>query len=264
MRKSNFQNMTPEQAVAAQRGYSTKAAKLPELKRGSYTVSTGWWDGIKETAGEHGEDTALLKASLAHRGLVDSWDALERIRQNRSPNATPAKHLQDVARAAQQLLDTQAKRIDSARADIQHRKAAIQSEIKQRMGLDTSNPQTQEIRSILRGMDEKARSEAISKAVADGDQTIISAIWDAHPVTVGLTGKHLDAIKQQAISTHATDLQSLTTALDKADSVLLSAFDESLLLADSAAGGTEAARKFAADAEAADLATAGFMAALNN
>ncbi|MGD9662025.1 MAG: hypothetical protein AB7U63_12180 [Porticoccaceae bacterium] len=267
MRKSDFQNMTPEQAAAAQRGYSTKAAKLPELKLGErlFKNSTdSWFKGIQGKAGQHFEDAALLEAKLAHRGMADGWHSLEQLRQNRNPNDTPAAHINKVVKATDALVSSVAKRNDRAIARINDRRAAIQREITERLGLDTHRPDAAEIRSVLRAMPDDKRNAAIMQAATNGDAAILSAIWQSESILTGIPGDRLDAIRNMAVKQHAGDLLELDAALNDSYDLLQKAFMDSLDLADTAAGGPDAARKFAADAEAADLAAAGFQAALNS
>lgn len=241
---------------------SVSQAKLPALKRGAFTapkITESWFSSIAETAGEkHAQDTAILKAKFMHQGLINALDGFERLRDNRSPNVTPAAHLQTIQKAGEKLIESTAKQFDQARAEINYRRQQVGNEIKQRLGLDVNAKQNEEIRAILRSMPEKKRIEAISQAVESGDPTIISALWESHPIAIGVSAELLNSYRESAKNKHARDLVHLKAALDKSEDLLLSSFDQTIELSQQAIGGGEAIEKFKQQAQKADEALAGF------
>lgn len=261
MNNNSLKNVNQNDVEDVQRGYKNKTAQLPRLTRGSFlaqNISESWFKGIFEKAGEqNSNDGALLRAKYAHKSLVDSIDALEKLRDSRNPNDTPAVHLQKIAKASEKLIEATAKQFDAVRGEINLRRQEIKSQIKERLGLDTTSTQTNEIRGIIRSMSEKDRVTAISEAIEARDSVILSAIWDAHTVTVGVKPELLTSLKNMATHKHAGDLVALREALDQSEDLLLNSFDSTLDIATTSVSG-DAVRKFKEETEKADLAAAGF------
>lgn len=256
----SLKNVHQNDVEAVQRGYELSAAKLPPIKRGAKIapdISQSWFAGIEETAGDHASDRVLQRAKYGHKTLVDSITLFEQLREKRNPSDSPATHLQKVDKAGKQLLDAMDKQFTSIRQDINHRRNEIKSDIKTRLGLDTTNSQTNEIRSIIRGMSEKDRVSALMKAVEEGDKVILSAIWDSHEIALGVKADLLQSLKQSAMNKHASDLVSFNQALDRSEDLLLESYFDTAELTKNAVDG-DAIAKFRQEAEKADLATAGF------
>ena len=244
---------------------NTSAVKLPPIERGSYTksgITDHWFKSIDETANKYKDDQALQRARYAHRLMTDQITALEKLRDARNPRDTPSTHLEKVAKAADSLIDQVARNFDGVRSDIAQRRKDIEQTKRARLGLTGESKQTEEIRSILRSMKPNERAQAIADAIENEDKTVISAIWDAHPISLGVKKSEIEMFKTTAIKRHASDLMGFESALSKTENLINESFSQVADLAIKAKGDPATVNEFTTMAEAHDLAVAGFQKSL--
>ena len=190
---------------------------LPEFKKPE-ALQAGWFEGLKRDAGKLADDYALRAAERTHNAMAESWNRLEKVRGHQDPAHTQHRHLSDLSTAAQRALTQHGQAADSARQSINSRKAELHREFKQHLNYNSAH--AAEIRAVLRGMDDKQRSDAINKAVVAGDGSVLAAALDAHPLLSGLNPEMQRAYERQAMDIHFTPGLQLMDALGKADEVL--------------------------------------------
>src|SRR5690554_5623985 len=86
------------------RGNTMNKPALPPIRRtdrpSALKGAPGWASMLRTRAGSHADDPALTAVIQTHQRLVDGWDALEQVRQNRNPKHTAAQHLDVVGKSA--------------------------------------------------------------------------------------------------------------------------------------------------------------------
>lgn len=149
------------------------------------------------------------------------------------------------------------------KADIQQRFAAaaetIDGEIKEAngfieaMGSFKEDKQASEMRQVLRALKPQERTEAIDRALEDEDERLLSAVFDAHPITLGVTKPFLDGARSRWLAKACPDTLRNLAALTKERERLQESVVVALRTADEASRGIE---EFAPQIEAAKAARA--------
>jgi len=173
--------------------------------------------------------SALEIAESATSRVSGQFKALAEMHSNRDPRITPAAHMEKVAQAAERTGRDARKVLGGALETLGKKKAQILSELDSRLGIaPNASPHAQEIRSVIRSMSEKDRSAFIMDALNKGDNVTVSAILEAHPVTIGLEQKHIDGYKQRYYHLHAKDDLRHVKALDTAAERIAQQIDDTV------------------------------------
>jgi len=205
--------------------------KLPEVKLTDRLASTKWGQSVRKDAGSHADDPALRDFESAHTIMANGAQKLVAQRESQNPGQTQAAHLADVHAQYERYLGSGARSMDKARANIKSRIGSIDSEFRQRAKF-SDNGAGSEIRAVVRGMDDKQKSEFISNAIANEDGEVLSAVLDGHPSLTGLSKEQIASQRARAMQQLTPDLLKLERSLQKADEVLFQTFDEALQVGD--------------------------------
>ena len=226
--------------------------KLPEVKLTDRLNSAKWGESVRQDAGQHADDPALQDFERAHTLMSGGAQKLVAQRESQNPGQTQAAHLQDVESSYQSYLARSAQASDRARASIKARIGSIDSEFRTRAKFSDSGSAS-EIRAVVRGMDDKQKSEFIANAISSEDGEALSAVLDGHPSLSGLTKGQIDNHRQRAMQQLTPDLLKLERTLQKADELLLQTFNDALQVGDTLTAKDVRAR-FDAEAQKASKA----------
>lgn len=233
----------------------TKQIEIAPLKRGSYLSGVdGWREAITKELPENTTDDAISTALDVQNQLHDAWNALDKIRQNKEATITADAHFEKVSKSALQIITDTTKRGEMAFASLNKRRAEIESEAAERLGIQRAPEDASEIRSVLRSMDKEQRREALMKAVSEKDGDTLAAVIFGRELTTGVTRKDAEHYRQLATAKHAPDLIKLRKAVDMAEDMLRGAFNESSDLYIKTIGDTETRNKIEEAQRAADEA----------
>lgn len=199
---------------------------LPKVTPTDRLATDNWGASLINEAGDMGDDAALKTAAETHKQLVRGFHSVITQRETQNPSRTQLEHLRDVERNYQSLVDRAAKQTDNARKVSKTRIDETKQAFEASLNFSTDN--AGEIRTMLRGMDDKQRQEFINDAVESGDGNVMAAIFKAHPSLSGLTKESSQARYQQALHKHAPDALKLISSLERADKLLFESFNDLL------------------------------------
>lgn len=233
-----------------------KQAQLSKLKLPhTLKAQAAWESTIVKKAGDLAGDSALVSAINQHAHLIKGWQALDQVRTSRDPSITPATHLKLIKSKTESLVNSQAESCTATSNRLKARKAEIQNEINERLGLK-SRENAQEVRSVIRSMSAKERGEAIRQAIENQDTEVLSAVFNGSSLLTGLTKEQISTYKTMAETRLAPDLLGLRDALDYSEKMLSDAFDDVLALKEQAIGNPLIEREYTEQSERAEAALA--------
>jgi len=202
--------------------WKPKAVNLP-----AFLASDKALDTPRKEAGR--PCNALEIAEVATRRVSGQFKALAEMHSNRDPRVTPAAHMQKVAQTAEKTGKDARKNLGSALEMLGKKKTQILSDMDSHLGIaPNASPHAQEIRGVIRSMSEKDRSAFIQNAIETGDNVTVSAVLEAHPVTVGLEQKHIDGYRQRYYHMHGKEDLRHVMALDKAADRITQQMDDTV------------------------------------
>jgi hypothetical protein len=245
---------------------SKKPQYVPQLPPLKIPAPLAVTQGYAKTLGADPEtgfhDIPEIRATVRARDYAaQAWDSFAQLRKNRNPGLTPAAFLNQLEKQHKSMERQIFAKVDAAKNDVQRRKLLLDEEINKRlMGSHTED--AAEIRAVLRSLPDDQRYAAIKDAVDNNDQSILGATFRGRALTLGLSQKQLDGLRDYASKKLAADLHSQKELLDKAEKILIDVTTATIELSDYALGNPEAKKFFAEDAARADEAMAKFSAAL--
>ena len=233
----------------------TKQIEIAPLKRGVYLSGVdGWREAISKELPEGVTDDAINTALEVQAQLHDAWNALDQIRQNKPRTVTVDAHFQKVNDSALQIITRTGQRGEMAFATLKKRRAEIENEVIERLGIQRAPEDANEIRAVLRSMAKEKRREALMKAVNEKDGDTLAAVIFARELTTGVARTDVEHYRQLATAKHAPDLMKLRKAVDMAEDMLRGAFNESSELYSKTLGDTATRSKVQEAQRAADEA----------
>ncbi len=160
-----------------------------------------------EIAGKIGDKEykhARLLLTEGHR-LERAIGGLNQMRHSKNPTETEAKHFKKVSQGAKRLnmeIEGAQQRINSYQ---QQGAADIENRISKRLGLKEDN-YASEVRSALRGMDDKTKAAKINELINNGDGAAVAAITKAPAVLTGISQDMQNKYLEVFTNRHAPDL----------------------------------------------------------
>src|SRR5690554_160424 len=177
----------------------TKQIEIAPLKRGVYLSGVdGWREAISKELPEGVTDDAINTALEVQAQLHDAWNALDQIRQNKPRTVTVDAHFQKVNDSALQIITRTGQRGEMAFATLKKRRAEIENEVIERLGIQRAPEDANEIRAVLRSMDKEQRREALMKAVNEKDGDTLAAVIFGRDVTTCIDETDVEYIGQLA------------------------------------------------------------------
>ena len=200
-------------------------APLPAIKKPDALKSGKY---ISSLASQLPDDRLLADANKHYQQAVEAFEQLESMRETADPRITRAAHLERVAMTAEAAEKQALNRVVRSAVDLDTHAAHAYEEAAKSIGVDSDSPAGNELRGILRQMDEKQRAEAIHAAIENRDTPILAAVYNAaHPLAIGIKeGSELAAIRQMILSQAEPELYARHAVYRKA-SERLGALQES-------------------------------------
>ena len=200
-------------------------APLPALNKPDALKSGRYIESLKS---ELPDDRLIADADRHYQQAVEAFEQLEQMRETPDPRITRAAHLERLAMTAEAAEKQALNRVVRSAVDLDVHAAHAYDQAAKSIGVDSDSPAGNELRSILRQMDEKARAEAIHAAIENRDQPILQAVYNAaHPLAIGIKeGSELAAIRKMILSQAEPALYARHATYRKA-SERLSALQES-------------------------------------
>lgn len=124
-------------------------------------------------------------------------------------------------RAAKSKMDAARKAVETGVAALTAHRDQVEAGIVEALGIPTARVDVNEagrasdIRAYLRGLPERQRSEAIRKAIADGDASVAAAVLSASPLASGIDRRSADAMRGEAELKFAGDAVRLRDSIDR-------------------------------------------------
>jgi len=200
-------------------------APLPALNKPDALKSGRYIESLKS---ELPDDRLLADADRHYKQAIEAFEQLESMRETPDPRITRAAHLERVAMTAEAAEKQALNRVVRSAVDLDVHAAHAHEEAAKSIGVDTDSPAGNELRQILRQMDEKQRAEAIHAAIENRDTPILAAVYNAaHPLAIGIKqGSELAAIRRMILSQAEPELYARHAVYRKA-SERLGALQES-------------------------------------
>lgn len=172
---------------------------LPTLSKPDPLKSGRYIESLKS---ELPDDRLLADADRHYQQAVEAFENLEQMRENPDPRITRAAHLERLSMTAEAAEKQALNRVVRSAVDLDVHAAQAHEEAAKSIGVDTDSAAGNELRGILRGMDDKARAEAVHKAIENRDQPILQAVYNAaHPLAIGMKeNSELAAIRKLILS----------------------------------------------------------------
>lgn len=185
---------------------------LPKVEGTDLLQSDAWGQSWKVQAGQ--EDNAINALAQAQGEIARSFKSFMEVREQRNPDITQSQHLKTLASDYDRALKRLAAQSDSAAERAKQRLQEIDSQFREHVKWNAQD--SQELRSVLRTMPEKARAQFIDDALKGGDGQALAAILGAHPSLSGITGDMQKAYRARAMHLHTPKLLNLERAIEKA------------------------------------------------
>ena len=172
---------------------------LPKLHKPDALKSGRYIETLKS---ELPDDRLIADADRHYQQAVEAFEQLEQMRETPDPRITRAAHLERLAMTAEAAEKQALNRVVRSAVDLDVHAAHAYEQAAKSIGVDTDSPAGNELRGILRGMDEKSRAEAIHSAIENRDKPILQAVYNAaHPLAIGIKeGSELAAIRKMILS----------------------------------------------------------------
>jgi len=198
---------------------------MPALNKPDALKSGRYIESLKS---ELPDDRLIADADRHYKQAIEAFEQLESMRETPDPRITRAAHLERLAMTAEAAEKQALNRVVRSAVDLDVHAAHAHEEAAKSIGVDTDSPAGNELRGILRSMDEKARAEAIHAAIETRDQPILAAVYNAaHPLAIGIReGSELAAIRKMILSQAEPELYGRHAVYRKA-SERLSALQQS-------------------------------------
>lgn len=206
--------------VAEPKHTADTSKPLPKVEGTDRLQSAAWGDVWRKEAGVG--DNAIESLASAQAEISRAFKGFVEIREQQHPDHTQSLHLKTLAQDYERALNRLAGQTDRAAERANARLAEIDSQFKEYVGWNASD--AQELRSVIRGMDEKARSKFLSDAIEAGDGQALAAVLGAHPSLSGLTADMQTAYRARAMQLHTPKLLNLERTIKKARDMTREAF----------------------------------------
>lgn len=185
-------------------------------------------------------DPDINLARHAHQRYIYAMDAIADMINAPDPLLTPTANRKRVENAGKKALEKASQSSQRAEAELRKRIDALGDIADERLGLKTPNPDAAEIRSILRGMDNKEKREVFRNAVKNEDSTLIGAVLSAsNPIMLGVDQGQMNKWRDEAEKGLLPDLVQFREAAEYTIDLLNESFLESVKLLDQVTGTPE-------------------------
>lgn len=190
-------------------------APLPELHKPDALKSGRYIESLKS---ELPDDRLLDDADKHYKQAIEAFEQLESMRDTPDPRITRAAHLERVTMTAEAAEKQALNRVVRSAVDLDVHAAHAYQEAAKSIGVDTDSPAGNELRGILRDMDQKSRAEAIHAAIQNRDKPILQAVYNAaHPLAIGIKeSSELFAIRKMILSQTEPELYARHAVYRKA------------------------------------------------
>lgn len=195
---------------------------LPKVEASNLVTSSKHGEAWKAKAGV--SDPALDSLANTQAGIARSFSTLTEIRDKQSPHNTQAQHLDALNADYEKSVSRYATQLDRATEHANSRLTEIDSEARKAVGWDTSD--ANELRRVIREMNQQDRAAFISDAVANGDGQALAAVLGSHPSLVGITKDQQRAYRQQMMQQNTPQLLALEQSLTEAKATTRDAYIE--------------------------------------
>ena len=194
-------------------------APLPALNKPDALKSGRYIESLKS---ELPDDRLLADADRHYQQAVEAFEQLESMRETPDPRITRAAHLERLAMTAEAAEKQALNRVVRSAVDLDVHAAHAYDQAAKSIGVDTDSPAGNELRGILRQMDEKSRAEAIHSAIENRDKPILQAVYNAaHPLAIGIKeASELAAIRKLILSQAEPELYGRHATYRKASEKL--------------------------------------------
>lgn len=144
------------------------------------------------------------------------WDGLDAVRTSADPTMTREAQALAYKSAFDKATTTATATVRATADQLLAAKNKAKSDAFGRAGLLADYKNTREIQSVLRGMKQSQREEAISQAIENGDHEIMAAIHTAHPLLIGPTTMPLDTMIGMFVEKQAPEEAAKVATIDGA------------------------------------------------
>lgn len=193
---------------------------LPKVEGTDRLQSDAWGESWRKQAGQ--PDNAIEALAQSQAEMSRAFKGFMEIRDQRNPDQTQSLHLKTLAQDYDRALKRLASQSDRALKRADDRLAEIDSQFKEVVGWKEQD--AQELRSVVRGMKDKDRSQFIDDALQNGDGQALAAILGAHPSLTGITADMQAAYRSRAMHLHTPKLLNLERTINKAKDMTRGAF----------------------------------------
>ncbi len=208
-------------------------------------------------------DPDINLARHAHQRYIQAMDAISNMINAPDPLLTPTANRKRLEDAGKKAISSASKSAERAKSELQKRIEALGDIADERLGLKSTNPQAAEIRSILRGMENKEKREVFRDAVKSGDSELIGAVLSAsNPLLLGVDHNQMKRWRDEAESGLLPDLVQFRDAAEYTVDLLDDSFIQSVKLIDQVTGTPEELNEDQAAIERARQAEAALNSAL--
>lgn len=220
---------------------------------------------IEMKAGEKWKnDPDINRAAVIHRQYIQAMDAISNMINTPDPLLPDAANRKRLEDAGQKAMSRLAKMSDGVLNDLKNRINGLGDQADERLGLKGDNPQAPEIRSILRGMENKEKREVFRGAVKSGDSELIGAVLSAsNPLLLGVDHNQMKRWRDEAESELLPDLVQFRDAAEYTVDLISDSFIAATNLVDQVAGTREEVRADQAQIDAARKAESALSEALS-
>ncbi|AXO13307.1 hypothetical protein [Thalassospira indica] len=193
---------------------------------------------IEMKAGEKWKnDPDINIARQAHKRYIEAMDAIANMINAPDPLLTPTANRARLEAAGKKAIETASKSAERASSFLKKRIEALGDIADERLGLKSTNPQAAEIRSILRGMENKEKREVFRDAIASEDSDLIGAVLSAtNPLLLGVDKAQMKRWRDEAESGLLPDLVQFRDAAEYTVDLLDDSFIQSVKLMDQVTG----------------------------
>ena len=185
------------------------------------------FEGLRASAGVHGDDQALLHLGAVLLRTSEAWSAFEDFIARPHPATDKGKHKLEVEKKAKALWEKFIKEYDTAKEHLAQRHGEIDKVIDARLGIVTAKErplEAMEIRTGLKSLSKDERVARLQQAITNNDDSIMGAVFSNHAFISGFTEGQYRQFRQSAALKNAPEEMKLKAVLNHASELLDSQF----------------------------------------
>lgn len=161
--------------------------------------------------------TTLMKANEAVKAASNNFKNLTQMHRNRDPRKTAIAHLESVSSEAQRTGKRVRDGLGKIMEELTSKRAQILDEVERNLKINPgASEHSAEMRSVLRGMNDRDRNTTLTGAIENGDYHVVGAVLETSGMLSGVSEDLRGSLKNKYIRKHAPEDMQHVSALEKA------------------------------------------------